>query len=123
MHEVDEDRSPDIAADHSDVFVSADIVGQRVQVTAVGSKVVHVVCVEIAVAEAAQIGHDHFVSGSDERHDVAPPNPFGLGIPVHEQQRVPTDAFAHVGERESVADLAAVNGERVRGRCGRLGRT
>ena len=63
------------------------LVHERVQVHGEGGDVVEVVGREVAVAEAAEVGHDDLEAGGGERFDVAPPDALGLGLAVDEQQR------------------------------------
>ena len=69
---------------------------QRVQVAAVAGDVVEAVGAELAVAEAAQVGHDHLEPGGGQRLDHLPEHPLGLRPAVHAQQRHAAHALAHV---------------------------
>ena len=79
------------------------VVHERVEVGGEGRRVVEVVGREVGVAVAAQVGDDDLEAGRGERLDVAPPDALGLGVAVHEQQRVAAHALPHEREIEPVA--------------------
>ena len=122
MHEVDADDAPDVAAGDRGLRVPQHVVHERVDVARVHREVVDVVRRQIAVAVPAEIGDDDLEARGRERRDVAPPDAFGLGIAVQQEQRVTTDAFSHVREGEVVAHHRALDRELAQRRRRRLRR-
>ena len=103
VHEIDRCGTTDVAADDAARPVAEEVVDEQVHVAAVGGEVVHIVGGQVRVPEATEVRHDHLVAGGDEGVDVAPPDPLRLRVPVEQQQRVPADTLADVGDRQPVA--------------------
>ncbi len=82
---------------------------QRVKVARVCRQVVEPIGRRRAVAEAAQVRHDHLEARARERLDVAGPDALGLGPAVREQQRRPSDAFPPVGDLDVRSKTGAVH--------------
>jgi hypothetical protein len=69
---------------------------QVVQVVRVRGEVVEAVGGDRAVAEPAQVGHQHLEAGARERLDVARPDAFRLGPAVGEEERDAADTLAPI---------------------------
>ena len=108
--EVEEHDAADVAARDRTVLVAEHVVHERVAVDRVRRDVVEVVGREARVAVPAEVGGDHLEARVGEWADVAPPDALGLRVPVEQQQRDATDAFAYVRDRHAVADFGVVRG-------------
>ncbi|MEE8166526.1 MAG: hypothetical protein V3T64_13225 [Myxococcota bacterium] len=103
--------------------MTQDVVDQRIQITGVEHEIVFIILGEVGVPVAAQIGHDHFVSGLGKGSNISPPDAFGLRVAMHEQEWISPDSFAEEGETEVFGDFGSMDLEGIAsGRFG-LGRT
>ena len=86
------------------------VVHQGMQIAAGGGDVGEAVRGHVALAEPPQIGGDDLEAGRGQRFDDPPPDAFGLGPAVHEQERHAADAFADV-RLPKPSHLAPLRGE------------
>ena len=110
-----------VSAFSDDALVTELVVHERVEVESMRCDVVEPVGTHVAVAEAAEVGHDHLEARRGEGLDHLPEDALGLGPAVHAQQWHATQAFVDEGLAEA-ARRCGVDREPVGVELGRRGR-
>ena len=123
MHHVDSDNSADVSTDHANVFMTKNVMHQRVQIAAVGDEVVGIGFREIRIAMSPKVGNNDLKTSSNKRFDIAPPNALRFRIAVNQKERISADTFTDISEFKTVSDIGTMNRECITGGCRRLGRT
>ena len=112
--EVVQHHPANIAGRDRALFVAEGVVDERMAILCEGGDVVKAIGGKAAFTVAAQIRHDYLETGSDQRLDIAPPDAFGFGITMDQQQRIAADAFANEREFHVVANGGELGCELVR---------
>ena len=97
-------RPAEVAADQHDPVEAELVVDEGVHVADVGGDVVEAVGTDVAVAEAAQVGHDDVEAGRRQWLDHPPEDPLRLGPAVDADERHAARALAHVRLPEPAPD-------------------
>jgi hypothetical protein len=102
LHHVNSDNAANVSANNSDVLMTEYVVGEFVEIAAVGNEVVGIAVGKAGVSMASKVGNDYFEASSNEWLNVSPPNSLGFRVTMNKEKRVPAHSFSHVGKFNTI---------------------